>query len=115
MKNDIHPESRAVVFHDLASDHYIIARSTVETDETVDIDGTTYPIVHIEVSSASHPFYTGKRTVVDSTGRVDRFKRLAKRAEDAAKRASAKKASDTKDSSDTVEKKTLSDLAEIAQ
>ncbi len=114
MKKDIHPTSRLVVFHDLASDHYIIARSTIATEETVTIDGTEYPIVHIEVSSASHPFYTGKQRVVDSTGRVDRFKQLAKRAAEAQKKAAKKSAKKSAATKKDLAKKTLSDLADIA-
>ncbi len=112
MKKDIHPEYRPVVFHDLSVDQYIIVSSTAETSDTIDIDGTTYPLVRLEVSSASHPYYTGKRTVLDSTGRVDRFKKLAERAAQAkSKQKDAKKAAKAKKD---VTKKTLSDLADVA-
>ena len=76
MKADIHPEYREVVFQDISSDFAFLTRSTVETEDTIKWeDGNEYPLVKVEVSSASHPFYTGKHKVLDSGGRVDRFKK----------------------------------------
>ena len=76
MKADIHPEYREVVFQDLASDFAILTRSTVKSKETIKWeDGNEYPLIKVEVSSASHPFYTGKHKLMDTGGRVDRFKR----------------------------------------
>ena len=76
MKAGIHPEYREVVFQDLSSDFAFLTRSTIESKETVKWeDGKEYPLVKVEVSSASHPFYTGKHKVLDSGGRVDRFKK----------------------------------------
>ena len=76
MKAGIHPEYRDVVFQDMSSDFAFLTRSTVETKETITWeDGKEYPLVKVEVSSASHPFYTGKHKVLDSGGRVDRFKK----------------------------------------
>jgi large subunit ribosomal protein L31 len=76
MKADIHPEYREVVFQDLASDFAILTRSTVSSKETIKWeDGNEYPLIKVEVSSASHPFYTGKHKLMDTGGRVDRFKR----------------------------------------
>jgi len=76
MKADTHPEYREVVFQDLASDFAILTRSTIHSDETIKWeDGNEYPLVKVEISSASHPFYTGKHKVMDTGGRVDRFKR----------------------------------------
>jgi len=76
MKSGIHPEYREVVFQDLSSDFAILTRSTIETKETIKWeDGQEYPLVKVEVSSASHPFYTGKHKVLDSGGRVDKFKK----------------------------------------
>ncbi len=76
MKADIHPEYREVVFQDLSSDFAFLTRSTVKTKETIKWeDGNEYPLVKVEVSSASHPFYTGKHKLMDTGGRVDRFKR----------------------------------------
>lgn len=76
MKPGIHPEYRQVVFQDISSDFAILTRSTIETKETIKWeDGKEYPLVKVEVSSASHPFYTGKHKVLDSGGRVDRFKK----------------------------------------
>ncbi|WP_128546507.1 type B 50S ribosomal protein L31 [Larkinella soli] len=80
MKKGIHPEYRDVVFWDLTSDHKFLTRSTVQTKETIDFEGKSYPVVKVEVSSESHPFYTGKNVLVDTTGRVDKFlKRYGKK------------------------------------
>ena len=73
MKSDIHPDYAAVVFRDLASGETFLTRSTVTSDKTIDIDGVTYPVIDVEISSASHPFYTGKQRIMDSAGRVERF------------------------------------------
>ena len=76
MKKDIHPNYREVVFWDLSSDHKFITRSTIETSETVTMeDGKSYPVYKVEVSSQSHPFYTGKNVLVDTAGRVDKFRK----------------------------------------
>lgn len=76
MKPDIHPEYRPVVFQDTSSDLAFLTRSTIETSETIEWeDGNTYPFAKVEISSASHPFYTGKQILVDSGGRVERFRR----------------------------------------
>lgn len=79
MKKDIHPEYREVVFKDLSSEESFITRSTVATNETIDIDGTTYPLVKVEISSASHPFYTGKDNFISRAGRVEKFNKKYKR------------------------------------
>jgi large subunit ribosomal protein L31 len=80
MKADIHPEYRDVVFQDVTSDFKILTRSTLSSKETVKWeDGNEYPLIKIEVSSASHPFYTGQNKIMDTSGRVDKFrKRYAK-------------------------------------
>ncbi|HSM01454.1 MAG TPA: type B 50S ribosomal protein L31 [Acidimicrobiia bacterium] len=76
MKKDIHPEYREVVFVDTSSDFKFLTRSTIQTSETIEWeDGNTYPMARVEISSASHPFYTGKQILVDSGGRVERFRR----------------------------------------
>ena len=76
MKAGIHPKYREVVFQDLSSDFAFLTRSTIETKETIKWeDGQEYPLVKVEISSASHPFYTGKHKVLDSGGRVDKFKK----------------------------------------
>lgn len=80
MKKDIHPEYRPVIFHDTQSDHYFLTRSTVQSKETIKWeDGNEYPLVKVEVSSASHPFYTGKKIYLDTAGRVEKFNRRYKR------------------------------------
>jgi large subunit ribosomal protein L31 len=73
MKSEIHPDYAAVVFRDLASGETFLTRSTVKSDKTIDLDGTTYPVIDVEISSASHPFYTGKQRIMDSAGRVEKF------------------------------------------
>ena len=76
MKTDIHPNYRAVVFQDTSSDLAFLTKSTIETSATIDWeDGNTYPLAKVEISSASHPFYTGKQILVDTTGRVERFRK----------------------------------------
>ena len=76
MKSGIHPKYREVVFQDVASDFAILTRSTIESKESIKWeDGKEYPLVKVEISSASHPFYTGKHKVLDSGGRVDKFKK----------------------------------------
>lgn len=74
MKKDIHPQNyRQVVFRDVTTNTEWITRSTAKTDKTTEIDGKTYPLYDLAISSASHPFYTGKRKLVDSEGRIERF------------------------------------------
>lgn len=81
MKKDIHPNYRPVVFKDVSTDYAFLTRSTVKTDKTITWeDGNEYPLYTVEISSASHPFYTGQQKLVDTAGRVDRFrKRYAKK------------------------------------
>lgn len=76
MKADIHPEYRDVVFQDVTSDFKFLTRSTLGSKESIKWeDGNEYPLVKIEISSASHPFYTGQNKVMDTSGRIDKFKR----------------------------------------
>ncbi len=76
MKEGIHPEYREVVFQDQSADFSFKTRSTISTRETIKWeDGNEYPLVKIEVSSKSHPFYTGKQVILDTAGRVDKFKK----------------------------------------
>lgn len=74
MKKEIHPNNyRPVVFKDMSNDEIFISRSTVNAKETIEIEGVTYPLVKLEITSSSHPFYTGKQKLVDTAGRVDKF------------------------------------------
>ena len=75
MKQGVHPKNyRVVVFKDMSNGHTFMSRSTVETKDTITMDdGNEYPLVKLEISDKSHPFYTGKRKLVDSAGRVDKF------------------------------------------
>ena len=74
MKKGLHPENyRPVVFKDMGNGDMFLSRSTCKTSDTVEFEGETYPVVKLEISSTSHPFYTGKNKLVDSAGRVDKF------------------------------------------
>ena len=73
MKKDIHPEYREVLIHDTSVDEYFIINSTLNTSQTKEHDGKTYPYYQVEISSSSHPFYTGKQKIIDSGGRVQKF------------------------------------------
>ncbi len=74
MKADIHPNYRPVVFQDISTQFSFLTRSTVRTkDKIVWTDGNEYPLVKVEISSSSHPFYTGKQKTMDTAGRIDRF------------------------------------------
>ncbi|MCY1683703.1 type B 50S ribosomal protein L31 [Kocuria sp. SL71] len=74
MKNDIHPDYHPVLFRDLASGKVILTRSTATSQKTETWkDGNEYPLIEVEISSESHPFYTGKQRIMDSAGRVERF------------------------------------------
>jgi large subunit ribosomal protein L31 len=76
MKSTVHPVSRPVVFRDRAAGSSFLTRSTLDSEQRVEWeDGNTYPVIDVEISSASHPFYTGKGRVVDTAGRVERFER----------------------------------------
>jgi len=76
VKKDIHPDYRPVVFQDTSSNTSFLTRSTVQTNETVVWeDGNTYPLAKVEISSASHPFFTGTMIIMDTAGRVERFER----------------------------------------
>ena len=82
MKKGIHPSNyRPVVFKDMSVDYAFLTRSTVQTNDTIEWeDGNTYPLVKLEISDKSHPFFTGKQVMLDSTGRVERFnKKYAKK------------------------------------
>jgi large subunit ribosomal protein L31 len=83
MKSGLHPENyRTVVFKDMSNGDTFFSRSTVNTKETLEVDGVTYPLMKLEISSSSHPFYTGKSNLVDTAGRVDKFMtKYAKRME----------------------------------
>ncbi|MEU3899958.1 MULTISPECIES: type B 50S ribosomal protein L31 [unclassified Streptomyces] len=76
MRKGIHPEYRPVVFRDRAADYAFLTRSTMTSERTIEWeDGNTYPVVDVEISDVSHPFYTGTARVLDTAGRVERFER----------------------------------------
>ena len=75
MRKGIHPENfRIVAFKDMSNDDVFLAKSTAETKETLEVDGVEYPLVKLEISRTSHPYYTGKAKLVDTAGRIDKFK-----------------------------------------
>ncbi len=75
MKPDIHPDYRPVVFKDQKADFAILTQSTIKTKDTIQWeDGNEYPVYYVDISSASHPFFTGKQQFVDTMGRVEKFK-----------------------------------------
>ncbi|MBS9767292.1 MAG: type B 50S ribosomal protein L31 [Flavobacteriaceae bacterium] len=74
MKKDIHPEDfRVVAFKDMSTEDVFLTKSTIKTSETIELEGVEYPLYKMEITSASHPFYTGKMKFVDTAGRVDKF------------------------------------------
>ena len=75
MKAAIHPENyRLVAFKDMSNDDIFITKSTTDSKETIELEGVEYPLVKLEISRTSHPYYTGKSKLVDSAGRIDKFK-----------------------------------------
>ena len=75
MKADIHPDNyRLVAFKDMSNEDVFITKSTVNAKEILEVDGVEYPLVKLEISRTSHPFYTGKSKLVDTAGRIDKFK-----------------------------------------
>ena len=75
MKKGIHPENyRLVAFKDMSNNDIFLAKSTAQTSETVSVDGVDYPLVKLEISRTSHPYYTGKAKLVDTAGRIDKLK-----------------------------------------
>ncbi|HEY9183743.1 MULTISPECIES: type B 50S ribosomal protein L31 [Salegentibacter] len=80
MKQGIHPENyRLVAFKDMSNEDVFITKSTANTKETIEVDGTEYPLVKLEISRTSHPYYTGQTKLVDSAGRIDKFKNKYKK------------------------------------
>ena len=75
MKSGIHPENyRLVAFKDMSNDDVFITKSTANSKETIDVDGIEYPLIKLEIARTSHPYYTGKAKLVDTAGRIDKFK-----------------------------------------
>ena len=75
MKKGVHPENyRLVAFKDMSNDDIFLTKSTADTNETVDVKGVEYPLIKLEISRTSHPYYTGKSKLVDTAGRIDKFK-----------------------------------------
>ena len=75
MKKGVHPENyRLVAFKDMSNDDVFLTKSTADTSETIEVDGVEYPLIKLEISRTSHPYYTGKSKLVDTAGRIDKFK-----------------------------------------
>jgi len=75
MRKGIHPENyRMVAFKDMSNGDVFLTKSTADTKETLDVDGVDYPLIKLEISRTSHPFYTGKSKLIDAAGRIDKFK-----------------------------------------
>jgi large subunit ribosomal protein L31 len=75
MKKDIHPTNyRLVAFKDMSNEHTFLTKSCADTKDTIEIDGVEYPLFKLDISNTSHPFYTGKVNLVDTAGRIDKFK-----------------------------------------
>ena len=79
MKKNIHPKTQQVIFKDLSSDFQILTTSTIQTKQTAEFEGKSYPMVSFDVSSASHPFYTGKQRLLDTEGRAKKFMKKYKK------------------------------------
>lgn len=79
MKKGIHPEYREVVFQDTSINYMFLTRSTIKTDKTVMFEGKEYPLVQVEISNMSHPYFTGTQRLVDTAGRVEKFNQRYKR------------------------------------
>lgn len=80
MKQGIHPENyRMVAFKDMSNDDIFLTKSAADTKETIEVEGVSYPLVKLEISRTSHPFYTGKAKLVDTAGRIDKFKNKYKK------------------------------------
>jgi|TARA_Y100000758_G_scaffold45060_1_gene29031 large subunit ribosomal protein L31 len=96
VKTDIHPEYQTVIFLDTSCDHKILSRSTIQSEETMEWeDGNSYPVVRVEISSASHPFYTGKKQLImDRGGRIEQFNRRYGGAEEATEGATEEAATE---------------------
>lgn len=75
MKSEIHPENyRVVAFKDMSNDEIFLTKSAADSKETIEVEGVSYPLIKVEISRTSHPFYTGKSKLVDTAGRIDKFK-----------------------------------------
>lgn len=75
MKKGIHPENyRLVAFKDMSNEDVFLTKSTANTSETIEVEGVEYPLIKMEISRTSHPYYTGKSKLVDTAGRIDKFK-----------------------------------------
>ena len=87
MKKGIHPDNyRLVAFKDMSNEEVFVTRSTANTKDTIEIDGVEYPLMKLEISNTSHPFFTGKMKLVDTAGRIDKFKNKYQKHIDAKKK-----------------------------
>lgn len=112
MKKDIHPEQHPVIFLDSSNGSEYRTMSTAKSEETKEIDGITYFVIKVEVTSSSHPFYTGKQRFVDTTGQVEKFQKRAEKIEIAKAKAGTKSKKSKQASKDT--KKAAKDALKAA-
>lgn len=110
MKKNIHPTMRPTVFIDVSTNDKIITSSTLTSDETMDIDGVTYQVVRTDITSYSHPFFTGEVRFVDERGTVERFKEKIKKAQASQAQAAAKAAKNPKQAKPAGDPKSYRDL-----
>lgn len=75
MKKDIHPDYKEVVFKDVSSDYMLLTKSTAKSKETIEYNGKTYPMIKVDISSGSHPFFTGQQRLLDTEGRAEKFRK----------------------------------------
>ena len=78
MKKDIHPKYQEVLFKDMSTGETFKANSTLQSKKTEVVNGVEYPLIELEISSSSHPFYTGQQKLIDTSGRIDRFRKRFK-------------------------------------
>ena len=118
MKEDIHPETHPVVFVDSSNDTEFVTTSTLTSDETKEIDGAEHYVIDIEITSASHPFFTGEKRFVDTEGRVDKFKKKMERVQnkkDESQKNKKKKDDDDETSEEEEDQSTEKQLEEMKQ
>lgn len=92
MRKGIHPDYHEVVFQDSSTGNQFLTRSTIKSDKTCVVDGKTYPLITVDISSASHPFFTGKQKFLDTAGRIEKFNRKYKRPQQDAARTEEEQA-----------------------
>lgn len=114
MKKEGHPNYQQVLFIDSASGHRFVCGSTMKPKASEFFEGVEYPVVYLSISSTSHPFFTGSKQLVDSEGRVEKFKKRFERKKEAAKEESSEQESQGESSKDQADKKAATDKKKVA-